>query len=100
MDRSLRERECQESKEPRRPAFTRCDGALQRRERLQHAAARVEVDLVPDRMVAGHRLAPIGQGEFRIEFLRLYECLLRLRISKVVQQQNAAEKRGLRLRFA
>ena len=43
-------------------------------------------------MVAGHRFAPISQGEVRRGLLGRLERRGRLRILEVVQQQHAANK--------
>ena len=67
---------------------------------FHRAAAAVEIDLVPDRMVVRHRLAPVGEGEVRIDALGLLERALRLRVGEVVQQQDAAQEGLLRLGLA
>jgi hypothetical protein len=58
----------------------------------QCRSAGLKVLLVPDRVVPGHRLAPVGHGEIRIERLRLEKTLTGIRIFEEMQQQHALDK--------
>ena len=53
---------------------------------------RVAILLAPQRMVVGHRLAPVGHGEVRIDRLHLDERLARILVLEAVQQQHRADE--------
>ena len=67
---------------------------------LERGAAAVEVDLVPDRMVVRHRLAPVSHGKARLDLLRRAEFLRRIFELEAVEKQRPPQEALLRLRRA
>ena len=63
---------------------------------LEHGPGGGAVLFVPDRVRVRERLAPVGQGESRVDPLRLAERLGRVPILEAVQQQDATDERCLR----
>ncbi len=71
-----------------------------RGEPFQGLASRAGVLLHPERMVEGHRLAPVSHGEAGLRLLRGAEFLGRVVELEAVEQQSAAQEVALRLRGA
>jgi hypothetical protein len=63
---------------------------------LQDLAGLLRVLVEPERLVVGHGLAPVGQGEAGIDSLRFQEGLDGVLVLEVVERGHAAQERGLR----
>jgi hypothetical protein len=71
-----------------------------RRQLGQNRARLVDALVVPERLVVGDRLTPVGHGKGRIGALRLPERLDRIVVLEAVEEQHAAQEGWLGLRGA
>ncbi len=63
----------------------------------ENASSRSRILGIPDALVVGHRLAPVGHGKVRLEGLRLLELLQCVEVAEAVQPGDALQEMGLRL---
>ena len=70
---------------------------LRRRPQLRECGlTRLGVQLIPYRMVEGHRLAPVRHNKSGVQRFRSNKCLRRVGVFKQVQQQQSAHELMLR----
>ena len=81
------------------PVCTRLRGTLlgSGAEAGQGDAASHGVLLLPNRMVVGHGLSPIGHGEIRLSGLGSLEGLGGVLVLEAVHEENATDERGVRI---